>query len=96
MDSSNEWTHPTNMPYFLSGNMWLTINWTIGDLMAASSYKQRVFTTPTGSSQDDLNVSQSNDLKAVMLLLFVFILQFLLLKLLKVNLLEGFCYDNFS
>ena len=50
----------------------------------------------TGSSQDDLNVSQSNDLKAVMLLLFVFILQFLLLKLLKVNLLEGFYYDNFS
>ena len=94
MDSSTEWTHPSNMPYFLSGNMWLTINWTIGDLMAASSYKKGIYYT--GSSQDDLNVSQSNDLNAVMLLLFVFILQFLLLKLLKVNFLEGFCYDNFS
>ena len=22
MDSPNEWTHPSNMPYTLSGNMW--------------------------------------------------------------------------
>ena len=22
MDSSNEWTHPTKMPYNLTGNMW--------------------------------------------------------------------------
>ena len=91
MDSSTEWTHPSNMPYFLSGNMWLTMDWTVhgqldilGDLMTASSYKQKVYYT--GFLTDGLNVSKSNDLKALMLLLFVFILQFLLLKVLKVNL----------
>ena len=91
MDSSTEWTHPSNMPYFLSGNMWLTMDWTVhgqldilGDLMTASSYKQKVYYT--GFLTDGLNVSKSNDLKALMLLLFVFILQFLLLKLLKVDL----------
>lgn len=56
----------------------------LGDLMTASSYKQKVYYT--GFLTDGLNVSKSNDLKALMLLLFVFILQFLLLKLLKVNL----------
>ena len=88
MDSSTEWTHPSNMPYFLSGNLWLTINWTIGHSNGCKQLQTKGIYY-TGSSQDDLNVSQSNDPKAVMLLLFVFILQFLLLKLLKVNFLRG-------
>ena len=85
MDSSTEWTHPSNMPYFLSGNMWLTINWTIGDLMAASSYKQKLYTTQDFHRVVSMLVSQMT-FRPLILLLFVFILLFLLLKLLKVNL----------
>ena len=61
--------------------------------MTASSYKQKVYYT--GFLTDGLNVSKSNDLKALMLLLFVFILQFLLLKLFKVDLLMVFVITIF-
>ena len=65
----------------------------LGDLMTASSYKQKVYYT--GFLTDGLNVSQSNDLKALMSYYLFSFCNFCCSNYLRLTF-KGFCYYNFS